>query len=272
MHYYQFNIGDYKSHTEHLSEMEDLTYRRLLDWYYLHETPIPLDESEVARQIRMRSHSDCIAVVLREYFELTDDGWIHHRANKELAKAGEKSSKASQSAKARWDKNSNKNKDLHVNANALRTQSEGNATHNTEHITQNTEHKKVVTQDKPAKSKRKTSIANDFVVSQRVQSWAKEKGFDRLDEHLDAFTRKAKMNGYQYLDWDLAFMEAIREDWAKIRGKTSFAQQAADVARSTIPAQHTGPDPVLLKIAADRAKAAPMPDHIRERLQQIRRM
>jgi len=135
MHYYQFNIGDYKSHTEHLSEMEDLTYRRLLDWYYLHETPIPLDENEVARQIRMRSHTDCIAVVLREYFERTADGWIHHRANKELSKAGDKSQKASKSAKARW----NKQKD----ANALQTQSEGNATHNTEHITQNTRHNSV---------------------------------------------------------------------------------------------------------------------------------
>lgn len=137
MHYYQFNIGDYKSHTEHLSEMEDLTYRRLLDWYYLHESPIPLDESEVARQIRMRSHSDCIAVVLREYFDRTADGWIHHRANKELEKAGEKSHKASESAKARWKKK--------TDANALQTQYEGNATHNTEHITQDTEHKKKAT-------------------------------------------------------------------------------------------------------------------------------
>jgi len=141
MHYYQFNIGDYKSHTEHLSEMEDLAYRRLLDWYYLHECPIPLDETEVARQIRMRSHSDCIAVVLREYFECTDDGWIHHRANQEMAKVGEKSHKASESAKARW----NKQKD----ANALPAQYEGNATQNTEHITQDTEHK---TQIKEAKA------------------------------------------------------------------------------------------------------------------------
>ena len=130
MHYYQFNIGDYKSHTEHLSEMEDLTYRRLLDWYYLHETPIPLDLTETSRQIRMRSHSDCIALVLQEYFERTDDGWIHHRANKEIAKTGEKSEKASASAKARW----NKAKD----ANALQTQSESNATHNTLPITQDT--------------------------------------------------------------------------------------------------------------------------------------
>jgi uncharacterized protein YdaU (DUF1376 family) len=133
MHYYQFNIGDYKSHTEHLSEMEDLTYRRLLDWYYLHESPIPLDITETARQIRMRSHSDCIALVLQEYFERTEIGWIHHRADKEIAKTGEKSEKASASAKARW----NRAKD----ANALPTQSESNATHNTLPITQDTQHK-----------------------------------------------------------------------------------------------------------------------------------
>ena len=137
MHYYSFNIGDYQSHTNHLSELEDLAYRRLLDWYYLHESPIPTDIEETARQIRMRSHSDCIASVLREYFELTKKGWIHHRADIEIAKVGEKSDKASASAKARW----NKAKD----ANALRTQSEGNATQDTRHITQDTKHNKKAT-------------------------------------------------------------------------------------------------------------------------------
>lgn len=133
VHYYQFNIGDYKSHTEHLSEMEDLAYRRLLDWYYLHESPIPLDLAETTRQIRMRSHSDCIATVLREFFEETENGWVHHRANRELEKAGEKSSKASESAKKRWAKD----------ANAMRTHTEGNATHNTIPTTQDTRHNSV---------------------------------------------------------------------------------------------------------------------------------
>jgi uncharacterized protein YdaU (DUF1376 family) len=136
MHYYQFNIGDYNSHTMHLSEIEDLTYRRLLDWYYLHESSIPLDLNEVSRQIRMRTHSDCIATVLQEFFERTPDGWIHHRANKEIEKVGDKSQKASASAKARWSKPKD--------ANALQTQSESNATHNTLPITQDTEH---ITQD-----------------------------------------------------------------------------------------------------------------------------
>ena len=126
LHYYQFNIGDYKSHTEHLSEMEDLAYRRLLDWYYLHESPIPLDIEETARQIRMRSHTDCIATVLQEYFQRTETGWIHCRADKEIAKTGKKSAKAAESANKRWGKH----------ANAMRT-------HNTVPITQDTRHNSV---------------------------------------------------------------------------------------------------------------------------------
>ena len=126
MHYYQFNIGDYQSHTAHLSELEDLAYRRLLDWIYLHEKPIPLEIKEVARNIRMRTHCESIAIVLQEFFVGTETGWVSDRVQREIAKAGDKSQKASQSAKARWD------------ANALRTQSESNATHNTLPITQDT--------------------------------------------------------------------------------------------------------------------------------------
>ncbi len=117
--------------------MEDLAYRRLLDWYYLHESPIPLDIDEVSRQIRMRSHTESIAVVLREFFEQTKKGWVSYRANIEIAKAGEKSSKAKASAKARWNKDKN--------ANALPTQSESNATQDTRHITQDTKHKNTAT-------------------------------------------------------------------------------------------------------------------------------
>jgi hypothetical protein len=55
-----------------------------------------------------------------------------------------------------------------------------------------------------------------------VQRWASEKGFSHLDEHLEAFKRKATANAYRYAGvagWDAAFMEAVREDWAKLRGR-----------------------------------------------------
>ena len=125
MHYYQFNISDYKSHTEHLEPLEDLAYRRMLDWCYLHEKPLPKNKDEIARMIRMRTHSDCIAVVLREFFTKTSDGeYIHKRVFLEIEKANAKSTKARKSAKARWDKVSS-------NANALQSDSEGNATQDT---------------------------------------------------------------------------------------------------------------------------------------------
>jgi uncharacterized protein YdaU (DUF1376 family) len=130
MHYYQFNIGDYQSHTAHLTDLEDLAYRRMLDWCYLHEKPLPIDPEEIARLVRMRTHSDCIAVVLREYFKKTKEGWISSRVLLEMDRVGEKSSKARASAKARWD------------ADAKRTQSEGNATQDTLPKTQDTLPKK----------------------------------------------------------------------------------------------------------------------------------
>lgn len=140
MHYYQFNIGDYHSHTTHLSDIEDLAYRRMLDWCYLHEKSLPIAIEDIARIIRMRTHSESIAIVLQEYFERREDGWIHLRVIQELQKVGMKSEKASASAKARWGKK---------DADAMRTHSDGNATHNTEHITQYTEHN---TQKKPKKA------------------------------------------------------------------------------------------------------------------------
>lgn len=82
MHFYQFHIGDYKSHTHHLSPMEDLAYRRLLDHYYLHEAPIK--QREIARQIGMRDHEQDVLTVLNEFFVSTDDGFINPRADKEI--------------------------------------------------------------------------------------------------------------------------------------------------------------------------------------------
>ena len=134
MHYYQFNIGDYQSHTAHLTDLEDLAYRRMLDWCYLHEKPLPIDPEEIARLVRMRTHSDCIAVVLREYFKKAENGWISLRVLEEIARVGVKSDKAAESAKARWSKVKY--------ANALQAQSDGNATQDTLHKTQDTLPKK----------------------------------------------------------------------------------------------------------------------------------
>ena len=82
MHYYRFSIGDYARSTRHLSNDEDLAYRRLLDMYYENEGPIPLETQWVARRIRM--DSDTVQTLLDDMFQRTDEGYRHPRCDAEI--------------------------------------------------------------------------------------------------------------------------------------------------------------------------------------------
>ncbi len=117
MQHYQFHIGDYAQTTAHLSPMEDLAYRRLLDLYYATEAPIPNDLKTVSRKIRLDPTS--VEQVLNEFFILTPEGFTHHRCDKELESIYSKSDAARKSAEVRWERQRN--------ANAMRTHTEGNA-------------------------------------------------------------------------------------------------------------------------------------------------
>ena len=77
MHYYQFNIADYRSATTHLSNEEDLAYRRLLDMYYDSEQRIPLDTQWVAKRLRLGC--EVVDIVLQDMFVKQENGWFHGR-------------------------------------------------------------------------------------------------------------------------------------------------------------------------------------------------
>ena len=83
MYYYQHHIGDYLKHTAHLTPLEDIAYRRLLDVYYDTETPIPTDIPQVSRRLRIDSAT--VQLVLDEYFQLTEEGYRNKRADAEIA-------------------------------------------------------------------------------------------------------------------------------------------------------------------------------------------
>ena len=107
MHYYQFNIGDYQSHTGHLDPIEDIAYRRMLDWCYLHESALPNLPEEIGRQIRMRGHEAVIKSVLNEFFTLAEEGWYQTRIDEEIKHFHSKVQQASRAGKASAERRSN---------------------------------------------------------------------------------------------------------------------------------------------------------------------
>jgi len=130
MHFYQFHIGDYISHTRHLSLMEDLAFRRLLDHYYLHEEPIK--QRDIARQIGMRENEQEVLTVLDEFFVSTESGYIHPRADTEIAKYRKFSEDGKKGAALRWHKGADGEANSPPNATPI-------ATNNQEPITNNQE-------------------------------------------------------------------------------------------------------------------------------------
>ncbi len=97
MNFYPHHIGDYKAATAHLSNEEDLAYRRLLEMYYDTEKNIPLDTQWVSR--RLRIGSDVVQNVLNDFFVLCDDGYKHVRCDAEILEYNQKAEIARQNGK-----------------------------------------------------------------------------------------------------------------------------------------------------------------------------
>ena len=85
LHYYNFNIGDYRADTVHLSIIEHGIYRQLIDWYYLDEKQIPKETQVVMRRLRLGSDEyHFLENVLKDFFILTDLGYFHSRIERDI--------------------------------------------------------------------------------------------------------------------------------------------------------------------------------------------
>jgi uncharacterized protein YdaU (DUF1376 family) len=226
MYYYEHHIGDYRRDTGHLTLLEHGIYRQLLDTIYITESPLTSDLSELMRShcVRMADEQKALENVLKDFFELTDSGYTHGRCERVINTFKAKSESAKASAKARWANKSDNKQD--VNANGMRTVCETDAfgmlTNNHKPITNNHKPSKDQSETPTSKPKsKKTSLPADFAVSESVKSWAFEKGHANLDAHLESFKLKAAAAGYQYVNWDSAFMGAIRDNWAKVPAVTT---------------------------------------------------
>jgi len=233
MHYYNFHIGDYKSHTHHLTVIEDIAFRRLLDHYYLHEAPIK--QRTIARQIGMLDYEQEVLSVLNEFFHDTPDGYVHPRADEEIAKYKELSDAGKRGAAKRW--NSPPIAPLwppHSPPNATPI-----ATNNQEPITNN-------------------HIYMDF---EKVLKAKNKPLTQTLLNSIQKEADKAK----------ISLEDAIKE--CCVRGWTTFKAEwisnKADIVHQTVPSSKER-DPVLVKLEEDAKKAVAMPEDIKAKFQMLK--
>jgi len=233
MHYYNFHIGDYKSHTHHLTIIEDIAFRRLLDHYYLHEAPIK--QRNIARQIGMLEYEQDVLSVLNEFFHDTPDGYIHPRADEEIAKYRELSNAGKRGAAKRW--NSPPIAPLwppHSPPNATPI-----ATNNQEPVTNNhiyTDFEKVL------KAKNKT-LTETLIASIQAEA--------------------AKAN----LTIDEAIKICCERGWSTF--KAEWVLPKVDVIHQTVPST-IGRDPILIKLENDAKNAVAMPDDVKAKFKMIK--
>ena len=251
MHYYQFNIGDYASHTRHLSPIEDIAYRRLLDIYYLHEQPLNSGIASVARQIGMKEYESEVGLVLEEFFTLSDQGWVSSRADKEIAHYHSKIEQASKAGKASAERRSN--------ARSTDVQ----PTNNQQPITNKQIKEKVAVaplvlpdwipldtwEAYLAMRKKIKKPATEYAIKLLIDKLTKFKG---NGQDIKAVLEKSITSGWQ--------------DVFEIHEK-QFGNKF-DVAHATTPTP-PNQDAALKKIAEDRKKAVPMPADIKAKMAEL---
>jgi len=248
MHFYQFHIGDYKSHTSHLTPMEDLAFRRLLDFYYLHEHPIK--HRDIARQIGLKDFEQDVLTVLEEFFLSTDAGFVNPRADKEIAKYREFSEAGKRGAAKRWG-----------------TNGEANSPPNATLIATNN-HKPITINHKPkVESTRGSRLSPDFCLTEDWKDFCQQDRPDLnpskvFETFKDYWVAKAGQQGVK-LDWF-----ATWRNW--VRSQNQAPVNKADQVFTTVPSRFER-DPALIAVEQKLKEGVPMPPEIKAALERLRK-
>ena len=194
MHYYQFNIGDYVSHTAHLTNDEDLTYRRLLDLYYQTEKSFDVaDLPKVARKVK--SNEETVMLILHEFFEFNtnDNSWHNKRADSEIKAYQSKADSARKANQIRWGSErhlkSDTNQILNIKQETI---------NNIEELKPK---KKVETKE--------TQLPDDYTPNDKHYQLAKELNIN-INQELLKFSDYHKSKGSKFKSWDYALNTWLR--------------------------------------------------------------
>jgi uncharacterized protein YdaU (DUF1376 family) len=255
MHYYKFNIADYRKDTGHLSTIEHGIYRQLIDWYYLDEQPIPEETQMVIRRLRLGSDEVIfLQNVLSDFFVLGKKGYEHKRIEVEIKDYEEQ-----------VEKNKNNGK---LGGRPKKTQSVISGL--PDESQNNPNHKPLTTNHKPIKEKA-TGVAPPEGVSdsvwQEFKSLRKAKKSPITQRAIDAITSEANKAGWTL---EKALEECVVRGWQAFKADwVATKANPADNIRTTVPASNE-PNVVLEKIKADAKNAAPMPDFVRQFVKQVK--
>ena len=249
MHYYQFNIKTYIASTAHLTNGEDLAYRRLIDHYYDTELPIPTALPLLCRRLRLALPD--VESVLNEFFIECEDGWRHSYIDNEI--------KAYKTFIARQKANGSKGgRASNANANPPLTQTEPTAkpTSNNKPITNN---------HKPIKE---TAIAV-CPINVQEQVWEDFLALRKVKKAPMTITALAGIKRESdKANWDLnkAISECVARGW--IGFKAEWVEEKPklvnrfDVAHVTVPSSSFR-DPALVKLDEDSKRtSAPNPENL----------
>lgn len=218
MHYYQFNIGDYASHTSRLSPIEDLAYRRLLDLYYLKEHSLNGCSTDVARDIGLVANEKEVEYVLRKFFIQDGDNWTNERVEKEIiiyqSKRKQQSDAGKKSAESRKINKLQKDED-----DLTDVQRESNK--------RSTNHKPITNNQEPYINNNKEGdlilVATWlFPDEQLIKDLKYEHGIDTifsyecLQEFIDYWSvGDGKGELRTIVNWDLAFKKNVRHEFER---------------------------------------------------------
>jgi len=101
--YFQHHVGDYRRDTGHLTLLEHGIYRQLIDLYYISEKPLDASAMRLVC-VRTAEEEQAYKRVLADFFHERKGKYFHKRCDFEISRYKDKSSKATDSARTRWNK------------------------------------------------------------------------------------------------------------------------------------------------------------------------
>jgi uncharacterized protein YdaU (DUF1376 family) len=114
MHYFEYNIKDYRADAFQLTLIQHGAYKQLIDQYYLNEKPLTLNIDDLCYELLIRGDDEkkAIVFVLEKFFDKTEGGYVHKRCDAVIQKYKAKSNQSRNAVNTRWAKEKGNDTDV----------------------------------------------------------------------------------------------------------------------------------------------------------------